>query len=126
MCFSVFLAMVIGFFCTITGLAFLIQRERYKKTCVEFASNYPLLAISGQISLLLGLLIVISHNIWSGHWRILITLTGWFLVVQGVWRLFFPEKVSKFVKRVVDGPGYLICMAIVFLVGIYLLAVVFS
>jgi hypothetical protein len=125
MCFSVFLAMVIGFYFTLTSLAYLIHKDRYKKALLDFTSDHPLMAISSEISTLLGLLIVVSHNIWSCNWRVLVTLTGWFLLVEGVLRLFFPERMTKLLKHMASTSGYVIFMTIWLVIGLYLLFIAF-
>lgn len=124
MCFSVFLAQVIGFYTVLTSLAFLIQRDRFRKIASEWSSNYALVAFSGGMSLFLGLLIVISHNMWRADWRVLITLIGWFAVLQGVIRLFFPDHFAKWIKQLLNSNGYLIALGVWLVIGLYLLAMV--
>jgi hypothetical protein len=38
-----------------------------------------------------GLVIVRLHNRWSTDWPVTITLVGWFFLVGGLFRLFFPD-----------------------------------
>lgn len=121
MCFSVFLALVLGAYCFLTSAAMLVHREYYRKVVSEFLSSSPLLFWSGAMSLFFGLLIVVSHNIWVGHWRILITLIGWCLVTKGLFRLFFPSHFSKMAKNLINGRGYVVTLSIWLLVGFYLL-----
>jgi hypothetical protein len=126
MCFSVFLALIIGGYATLMSLAFLIHRERYKKMIVEYANNHALMTLSSAIGLILGLLIVTSHNVWVGNWRILITLTGWFLLIKGVVCLFFPEKMTNWAKHVTTTYVYTASMVVWLVIGLYLLAIAFS
>lgn len=121
MCFSVFLAQVIGFYTVLVSLAFLIHRDHYKKTISDFLGSRPLMAVCGSLSLIFGLIIVIAHNKWVGDWRLLITLIGWYAVLQGLARLFFPEQFAKVVKDISNGIGYLISFAVWMLIGLYLI-----
>lgn len=46
--------------------------------------------LNGFVLLLFGFYLVSVHNIWTKHWPILITLSGWGATMLGVFRLFFP------------------------------------
>jgi len=48
----------------------------------------PLVYLSGTLFFLAGLAIVRSHNIWVRAWPVLITATGWFIMVVGLVRMF--------------------------------------
>lgn len=48
----------------------------------------PVVYLSGVLMFVAGLAIVRSHNIWARNWTVLVTLTGWFLLVLGLIRMF--------------------------------------
>ncbi len=126
MCISVFFALVLGFYLALTNLACLIHQDRSKKVVAEFLGSHALMALSGARSLMIGLLIVVSHNMWIGDGRVLITLIGWFAVVQGIARLFFPEHSAKLCKRIINGVGYQITLWVWLLIGLYLIWLAYS
>lgn len=121
MCISAFWAQVLGLYAVLTSLAFLFHQNRYRKIVSDFLDNPALVVLSGCFSLLVGLWIVVSHNMWWGNWRILITLIGWFAVLKGVVRLFFPEGFAKIAKHFVEGVSYVVTFWIWLLIGLYLL-----
>ena len=45
--------------------------------------------------MLLGLPIIILHNIWVGPWEIVVTLMGWLTVLKGVVRMLNNPKTNK-------------------------------
>ena len=47
--------------------------------------------LNGAILFVAGLAIVRAHNFWVRGWPVLITLTGWFIMLLGLFRMFFPE-----------------------------------
>lgn len=47
--------------------------------------------LNGTVVFLAGLLIVRSHNRWTRHWPVAVTLTGWVAIVWGLVRMFAPE-----------------------------------
>jgi hypothetical protein len=118
--FSLFLAQVIGLYLVAISLMMLIRHRKFKKTILEFIHSAPLITLSGSWSILLGLLIVIPHNIWILEWPLVITLVGWFSIVQGLARLFYPEDFAKAIKYLVEKKGYLLTSWIWLCIGIYL------
>lgn len=121
MCISMFYAQVIGLWLFLISLAMVIHQARFKKIVTETLNNQSLITYSGLISLILGLLVVVSHNIWVGSWPVVITLFGWVLIVQGVMRIYWPDSFAKIMKDLMAGNGFTVMTWIWLLVGVYLL-----
>lgn len=51
-----------------------------------------LLLIAGFMTLLLGLILVNTHNIWVADWPVVITLFGWLVLASGIMRTMFPVQ----------------------------------
>ena len=47
--------------------------------------------LNGAILFVAGLAIVRAHNLWTWRWSLTITLTGWFCLSVGVWRMAVPD-----------------------------------
>lgn len=47
--------------------------------------------IDGTLLFVAGLAIIRAHNLWVRSWPVLVTLTGCFLMLLGLFRMFFPE-----------------------------------
>lgn len=120
-CISIFLAKVIGVFLFLVCLAMLVHQQRHKKLMSDFLANHSLLNFSGVIGIILGLLILCCHNVWVSDWPLLITLIGWIVLLQGVWRIFFPDSYSKTMRDMMTHTGYLIWAWVWLLIGLYLI-----
>ena len=48
----------------------------------------PVVYLSGVLMFVAGLAVVRAHNTWARNWTVLVTLTGWFLLVLGLARMF--------------------------------------
>jgi len=48
----------------------------------------PVVYLSGVLMFVAGLAIVRAHNHWAKDWTVLITLTGWFFLFLGLFRMF--------------------------------------
>ncbi|MBI2707134.1 MAG: hypothetical protein HYX35_02310 [Proteobacteria bacterium] len=73
---SLFLAKVLGLYMTVLSIGLLIHAKKMKSILMDSMDSPPLLLVSGVIALIVGLLIVISHNMWASDWRVLITIIG--------------------------------------------------
>ncbi|MDH4227571.1 MAG: hypothetical protein OEV59_07470 [Deltaproteobacteria bacterium] len=55
----------------------------------------PVVYLSGVLMFVAGLAIVRAHNRWGRDWTALVTLTGWFFLVLGVFRMFAATSYSQ-------------------------------
>ena len=92
---SFFLAKVWGLFLVILSFAVLSNRKHLSRIIEEFSRSFVSIFFSGIIALVLGLLMIVSHNIWSADWRVIITILGWITLLKGVSRCLFPHNISQ-------------------------------
>lgn len=126
MCISVFYAQAIGLWVFLFALAILTQPGRYKKTILDTLSHGALVTFTGLVALGLGLVIVLSHNVWVMAWPVIVTLFGWFLIFQGVMRLFWPETLARTTKDVMARRAFPFLTWAWLLVGLYLIWMSFT
>jgi hypothetical protein len=55
----------------------------------------PVVYLSGTLLFIAGLSVVRAHNRWTRGWPVLVTLTGWFAIVLGLFRMFAPETYEQ-------------------------------
>ena len=48
----------------------------------------PVVYLSGTLMFVGGLAVVRAHNRWARDWTVLVTLSGWFFLVLGLFRMF--------------------------------------
>jgi hypothetical protein len=115
---SIFLAKAWGLYMIIACLAFLINK-RNVKGLLESIDNGSLY-IGGAISLILGVLNVLVHNIWSGPaFVVIVTIFGWIALIKGFVLLASPSHTRKVYQSILDG-STTIMLVIGVLVGAYL------
>lgn len=91
----------------------------------DLERNFTLLYLSGILALVMGLLIVVSHNVWTSDWRVIITIFGWMAIFKGLVRLFIPEKVGALARKFTANKVILnFWIVAMFLLGIWLLCAV--
>ncbi|MEX2010238.1 MAG: hypothetical protein WD874_00315 [Parcubacteria group bacterium] len=119
---SIFLAKVLGAYLVIVTSAVLLGRERMVAVFqgMESEKNEFTLYVSGALILILGLIMVNVHNIWTADYRGMITFLGWLTVFKGAARLFYGDKVVGWGKAMVAKPWHRILLWIFLLIGIWL------
>jgi len=118
---SIFLAKVFGLYFIIMGLAVLKNRGGLNEMISELVNNSSRRLMDGFLILIIGILLVVSHNIWAGGWKILITILGWLTLLKGILRLFLSnEQFAKVVNKFSNPSFYMWSGVISVVLGIYL------
>lgn len=118
---SKFLAKVIGIYFIIVSTAIFINFNQFSSYINNLLNDAPLMFVTGFFTLILGILMIVSHNIWQWNWRILITLVGWITLIKAISIIFYPQFIDKvsilFVQNVNFAYG---AAAIDFILGLIL------
>ena len=101
---SIFLARLIGPCALALGLALVVQGSGFRAVASEFMASPALLFLSGIITLPAGLAIVLTHNVWTPDWRVVITIVGWLAVVTGAIRMIFPQQAAAKARGLIAQP----------------------
>ena len=94
---SIFFARFWGSFFVIFGLLFIITRQLGKT--IEMTDNKAFVISTGYITLLMGLVTIILHNVWVADWRVAITILGWSTLIKGIGKVGLPEIIHKQAQR---------------------------
>jgi hypothetical protein len=118
---SIFLARVLGLYFIIVCLAVLFRFKEIRKTFDEMVSNKAHVFFAAFLSLVIGILLVVSHSIFVWDWRLLITLIGYLSLLKGICLLFFPKHMLV-CKRVIMSKQhvYYTIIIIFLLIGAFL------
>lgn len=92
---SILIAKLIGPVMLAIGIAVLISVRTFRDMADEFMANRALMFISGLLTMLGGVAIIVTHNVWTADWRGLITLFGWLTAIGGAIRLIAPQFVVQ-------------------------------
>jgi len=117
---TVFLGQIIGIFWIVMGLAVIVHKQRFKKIFTDILDKPALLAMSGFVTLVIGSILVVTHNIWGWSFQGLITLIGWIILIQAILRLLFPMWLVKKGKRMLQKNALLVLGWIILIVGLFI------
>jgi hypothetical protein len=113
---SIFLAKLIGPFFLIVGASLLLNQAQFRAMVEEFMRSGALVFLTGLMILPVGLAIVLSHNVWTADWRVLITVLGWLSIVSGALRLLVPKRALDVGRKLYAKPNVLYVSAGIWLV----------
>ena len=94
---SIFFARLWGSFFLIFGILFVWTRQLGKT--IEMTDNKAFVISTGYITMLMGLVTVILHNLWVYDWRVAITILGWSTLIKGIMKIGFTETIHKQAQR---------------------------
>ncbi|PCI30863.1 hypothetical protein COB52_00865 [Candidatus Kaiserbacteria bacterium] len=97
--FSLLLAQVIGLYLLLEGLVILTQRKFVMNVVADMSNHKSMLYVLGAMLTILGLLIVLNHNVWESTWRVVPTIVGWAMLIKGVMLFFVPKMVMNKARR---------------------------
>jgi hypothetical protein len=103
---SLFIARLIGPLLLVAGAATLINQENMRQMATDFLKSRPLVYVVGVLTLLAGLVIVNTHNVWEG-WPLIITILGWLFVIGGAARILIPDKIRGLGETMLQKSGVL-------------------
>src|SRR5262245_23086804 len=112
---SAFLAKLMGPLFLAVGIGLIVNAATYRKLAGEFLDSTALVYLSGILTMIAGLAIVLTHNVWALEWRVLITLLGWLLAIGGAVRIVMPQGTQKVGRRFLKHPKATTIAAVVWL-----------
>jgi hypothetical protein len=122
---SIYLAKLIGPIYLVVAVGLLLNPGNARASVKELPDSPALFYLSGILALIIGGLIVLLHNVWSG-WPIAITLLGWAAILKGVVRLIAPDAAKSLLSKFVGNKNDITAAALLALaLGAYFTAMGF-
>ena len=112
-----YLATVWGILIVIISLALLLK-EKHLKGIYRSVENEDGLFLWGLVSLVIGVTMVLSYNVWAWQWQLIVTLLGWVALLKGLSLLFMPDMVKKYTKKMENFPYLSYVLIVVLIIGL--------
>lgn len=95
---SIFIARILALYYLIIGTGLLFNGKAFQRIMDDFSKNAALLLFAGILALVIGIVLILKHNIWINNWTVIITIIGWAAFIKGIWIIVFPDSVSRFME----------------------------
>ena len=70
----------------------------FLKRVIDYTEDRTITISTGYITMLLGLVTVVAHNVWVWDWPVIVTLAGWIMTLKGVVYLLFPRILTVVIQ----------------------------
>ncbi len=102
---SLFLAKMIGPLLLAISAAVLVNQDNMRDMAADFLEHRGLIFLAGILTLLGGIAILLTHNVWVLGWPVIITILGWLSVIGGAFRIIFPDSVKSMGAAMLEKRG---------------------
>jgi len=124
---SLLLAKIFGIYFIIEGILLILRTKMIRQMVDDFVKSSPMVYIAGFVLTILGLILVLSHNVWAWQWELAITILSWLLLLKGVFYFFSSKRFLGKLVHTFDHRGvYLVGGLLTLVAGIMLAYVGFT
>jgi hypothetical protein len=101
------------------GLGMLLRPAHYGKMLADFTKSPGSIYLGGIMALIVGLLVVMFHNLWAGGWVVVLTVFGWLALIKGCLILALPDLfVTKVSALMPTGKGLRVMGVAILVLGL--------
>lgn len=116
---SIFLAKFWGYYLLLFFVVLSFNPKRIRQIFNDLKDEKFLIILS-FLSIIIGLINLLLHNIWEANWKLIITLIGWFSILHGLSLFVFPKQTINWLTFI-NIKFVQVIYTLLFLVGLYLL-----
>lgn len=116
---SVLLGQIVAIYLVVGGLSVLLNGNEIRGFLKELKHNHLTYYYGGFLSLIIGALMVLTHNVWEG-WPIIVTIFGWLTLVKGVLILLLPKQLLGVVHVWKNKQALMVAGVIMLALGVWL------
>ena len=110
-----------GLYMIILSIILLCRVRLFRRLIAQMQVESSGLMMGANFGLILGIFLIVVHNIWVWEPRLMVTLVAWFIFIKSILWLSLPDCMLRWSKKIYAGPGYYIVTFIIAIVGIFLL-----
>ena len=121
---SIIIAKILWPFLMILTLAVMLNQKNFEAMLNEVSKSKIAIFYISTFRLIVGILIVLFHNVWTWRLELVITILGWVVLLSGITWLVFPEDMMKLARPVVkQKKAVQTCITTTFVLGAVLVFV---
>lgn len=109
-----------GIFLIIMALPQVFMVTEFRERINAMLSNPAHMMIAGVVSLMMGIFLVLLHNVWVMDWTVLVTFFCWLTLFKGIMIIYFPSRTMDFFRSMSTAKACLIRGIIMLVLGGFL------
>lgn len=103
---SIYLAKLLGPALAAAGFGMLLNPSAYAAMVSDMLDDPALIYVAAVIGLIAGTALVLAHNIWTGDWRVIITLFGWIGIIVSLTWIVATRAMQTFWAPLLEFPAF--------------------
>ncbi len=103
----------------VVALGFLVNGDYYKKAYGSLKGDM-FMFLMGIMSLVLGVVLVKAHNLWTTAPEVIVSLVAWGALLKGLWIVLFPKSVLSLSKWMSKSGFFNFVWVVALALGLYL------
>ena len=100
MTLTAYIAQLLGLYLALSGVLMIVREQAMMVLVPKFVDSPPFLYFLGSLRVLIGLAIVLAHNMWIGTLGTIIYLVGWLTLLRGIAMLLLPGETERKILEV--------------------------
>jgi vacuolar-type H+-ATPase subunit I/STV1 len=120
---TIYLSRLFGLSCILVALPMMFHKQAVMEMDTGFLRDPSIMFLTGVLTLVAGLAMVLAHNIWSGGaLPVVVSILGWLTLIKGIMflLLFSGDAVGLYLGTLHYNQLFYFYMAICLVIGIYL------
>lgn len=118
---SVYLSRFFGIYLVVVSLFYFVRKDYILEVVEDYLKNPASLFTAAIFTFILGLFLVLAHNVWEGNWRGIVTFLSYLTLIKGMTGLYFPSYSKSLKDKVLKSNFYYVLISFWMLIGLYLL-----
>ena len=94
---TAFFARLWGAFFVVFGILSFVANQLGRT--IEMTDDKAFVVSTGYITLLMGLVTVLLHNVWVWDWPLVVTVLGWSTTIKGIVKIGWPDFIHRQAQR---------------------------
>jgi hypothetical protein len=95
MTLTAYVAQLLGVYLVLSGVLMIVREQAMMLLVPKFVDTPPFLYFLGSLRVLIGLAIVLAHNMWIGTLGTVIYVVGWLTILRGIAMLVLPVETER-------------------------------
>ncbi len=118
---TVLFSQILGPILIAIGIAPFSRPKFFKNMIKDFEKNQGLTYLTGMVTMIIGLVVILNHNIWELSPAVIVTIAGWDAFLKGAIFLIAPNLLfSTWRKFYKNQCAIKAAMSIAIIAGVYL------
>lgn len=122
---TLFLAQLIGPVMLAVGLGIFLSKKYYMNVYRNLENETLAVLMSGIAALVIGIVVVLNHNVWEGFIPTVVTLVGWLSILKGLMLIVTPGAVNSIGNKLGGTQWFPVIGAVYALLGAFISYVVY-